>query len=256
MRQIKGLNIVNEIGQIKLDSSAPTTLNPHLWDISLSSLALSPNSQKISFLTEITDKTILYTTDWSLQKPKKLWSSPLSSWNISWPKDSLIVITSKPSYDYPGVAYFLDAQTGKETKILNNINGLNLSVSPNGDKLIYTKSLLSGFSLYSYDTKVEESRLLDFNTLPDKCVWSDNDTLYCAVPKNIPTGHYPDNWYQGKISFSDNVWKIDLKQKTTTIVSTLKGDYDLYNLVINKQTGWLYALNRGDNKLQAFSLKP
>ena len=51
-------------------------------------------------------------------------------------------------------------------------------------------------------------------TLPEKCVWSKADAsiFYCAVPENIPADNiYPDVWYQGLMSFSDAIWKVNIK---------------------------------------------
>lgn len=257
LRQIKNISVVNQTGQLKMGTNTePGELTYREWKVSPSSLAISPNGQKIGYLVDDLGQGILYISDWTFQKPKKVWSSVLSSWNIAWPNNNLISITTRPSYNYSGVNYLLDLQTGKTKKTLSNINGLTVSVSPSGERIIYSKSLLSSVSLYSYDVKTGESRLLDFNTLPDKCTWFDSDVIYCAVPKAIPAGNYPDDWYQGKVSFTDNIWRINLKQKTSNVINQPKGNYDLVNLTINKETGWIYAINKGDNKLQAFSLKP
>lgn len=258
LRQEKGGQVSTNIGLLKItgSSTGPFELKISPW-INPSSLAVAPNGSKIAYLeTQLDGSATLYTNDWNLKSTKKVWSSPLKEWVVNWPKDNLISLTSRASFDYPGTASVLDLKTSQSKVILNNINGLTTNTSPDGQKIIYSKSLLDSFSLYQYDQATGTSRLLDLNTLPDKCVWFDNDILYCAVPKTIEPGRYPDDWYQGKISFSDNIWRIDLKQRTTLLAYPLKGNYDLVNLTINKQTGWLYALNKSDNTLQAFSLKP
>ena len=257
LRQEKNGQIFTNIGLLKVTSSTstgPFELKISAW-INPSALAVVPNGSKIAYLeTQPGGGANLYTNDWNLKSAKKVWSSPLKEWVVNWPKDNLISLTSRASFDYPGVAYILDLKTNQSKTILSDVNGLMTNASPDGQRIIYSKSLLNSFSLYQYDLATGTSRLLDFNTLPSKCAWFDNDILYCAVPKTIPAGRYPDDWYQGKVIFSDNIWRIDLKQRTTLLVYPLKGNYDLINLVINKQTGWLYALDKSNSTLQAFTL--
>jgi hypothetical protein len=259
LRQEKNGQISTYLSQLKASlatSTGPSELKTSNW-VNPLSLAVSPGSSKIAYLEQQKDGSAnLYTSDWSVKSSKKIWSSPLTEWSISWPKDNIITITSRASFDYPGASYSLNLTTGQSKKILSDINGLTVKSSPDNQRLVYSKSLLGGVSLYQYDLATGTTRLLDLNTLPDKCVWFDNDILYCAVPKKIPSGNYPDSWYQGKTVFSDDIWRLDLKQRTNTLAYSLKGNYDLSNLVINKQAGWLYALNKADNTLQAFSLRP
>lgn len=227
------------------------------WFLDHSDLAVSPQGDKFIYLNRnAAGAGTLYLNDWSLVKPVKLWSSFLADWRIDWPHDKTATIVSRPAYDYPGSAYLINPQTKKVEKILNQINGLTVKLSPDGRQLIYAKSALNGFALYQYEVASRASRLLDLKTLPEKCVWGKADVLYCAVPRTVPTGHYPDEWYQGKIAFSDDLWVIDLKQKTTHRLHQPNGQYDLVNLTVNQETGWLYAKNKNDDTLQAFGLNP
>ncbi|MFA6476340.1 MAG: hypothetical protein WCV68_02880 [Candidatus Paceibacterota bacterium] len=259
LKQEKNGQISTYLGQLKMNSASstePSELKTTNW-INPLSLAVSPGSSKVAYLEQQKDGSAnLYTSDWSIKSSKKVWSSPLTEWSIAWPKDNILTITNKASFDYPGSSYSLNLTTGLSKKVLSDINGLTVKSSPDNQRLVYSKSLLGGVSLYQYDLATGTTRLLDLNTLPDKCVWVDNDIIYCAVPKKIPSGNYPDDWYRGKKVFADDIWRLDLKQKTNTLVYSLKGNYDLNNLIINKQAGWLYALNKADNTLQAFSLKP
>lgn len=258
LRQVKDNQIINRLGQLMISSSsAVSNLELKEWPYNSSAITVSPNRQRLAYLMTTDNlNSDLYLSDWSFKKTKKIWSSSLADWNIAWPNDNLITLVSRPTYDQPGSLYYLNLTTNQATRVLNNINGLTAKVSPDGKKLIYNKSLLSRFSLYQYDIASGTSKLLEFNTLADKCTWSGNNTLYCAVPKSIPTGRYPDDWYLGKVSFADDVWKIDLPQKTTTQIAPLRGSYDLVDLTLNEETGWLYAVNKKDNTLQAFPLKP
>ena len=52
---------------------------------------------------------------------------------------------------------------------------------------------------------------LSFNTLPEKCVFSKKNpaVVYCGMPKNFEQELLPDSWWQGKISFNDEICKIN-----------------------------------------------
>lgn len=256
IQQLKDLEMTNTLGQFKASSSSePVDLSLKTLNFSPLEIVVSPDKQKIAYLLDEGGKGVLYLSDWSLQKPEKIWSSNLTSWQIAFPNNNTISLTTKPAYDYPGISYLLDLKTKQVKTLLNNINGLTVLVSPLGDRLIYSKSLLSSFNLYSYNLKTKQSKLLEINTLPEKCVWQDNSSLYCAVPKNITPGRYPDDWYLGKISLADNIWKIDLDNNLIEIQIQNKGNYDLINLVSNKETGWLYAVDKNSENIQAFALK-
>lgn len=258
-RQVKGLESYDYLGEFSLSggvgtSSQPGALKYTPLNFQPLNLALSPDNQKIAYLIAEGEKSGLYVSDWSFSKPKKVWTSDLGAWLISWPEANNLFIVDRPAFDYPGQVSQLNLKTGLNKKILSNINGLTISVSPDGNKLLYSKSLLSGFSLYVYNLTTKESVLLGINTLPEKCAWQDASFVYCAVPRNIPSGRYPDDWYQGKISFADDLWKIDVSSKEKAKINTPRGNYDLTQLTIDPTGAWIYTVDKDSQKLQAFNL--
>lgn len=73
--------------------------------------------------------------------------------------------------------------------------GFQSSWSPKGDKMLYSVySARSDFKpeLWVVDAQPgtigNERKLLGVNTWPEKCAYADDRTLYCGVPKNLPTG--------------------------------------------------------------------
>jgi len=217
-------------------------------------LAVAPDGTKFFTLETSANGIIGFLNDWSGKNKKKIWSFAFGDWQATWPKANIISLQTRPSASDSGYLYFLDPATGKFTKIISGIAGLTTKISPDGQKIIFSRSNLGQFGLYLHDVASQKTSSPGVNTLPEKCTWGDNNTLYCAVPRAIPTGLYPDNWYQGKITFTDDVWKIDLAQKTTALIFPLKGNYDLVNLVLAPKRGWLYAINKPDNSIQSFSL--
>jgi hypothetical protein len=100
-------------------------------------------------------------------------------------------------------------------------------------------------------TKTEFS----LKTLPEKCIWSEVDVnkIYCAVPKNLPTANYPDDWYKGLVSFDDNLWQIDTLTGETTLLLNQFG-FDIINIFKTKNEDFLFFQNKKDGTL--WSLKP
>ena len=103
--------------------------------------------------------------------------------------------------------------------------------------------------------------MLGIKTLPEKCVWNKTgDTLYCAVPKFIGSGEYPDSWYQGEVSFNDQLWKIDIKTLNATllldpVMITEGEEIDGIKLAIDESENYLFFVNKKDSFLWKLDLK-
>jgi len=263
-RLITRLTKLNQIitisGLIKKASSTDSlgTISNQILGANISALAISPNGNQFFTLENTPDGGVTgYLNDWTGKNKKKVWAFPFGDWRVAWPQANVISLTSTPSGSEDGYLYFLNPTTSAFTKILRGVKGLTVSVTPDGQKLIYAGNSLGGFTTYLYNVTTQKTLALGLNTLPEKCVWADKNILYCAVPRSIPNGLYPDNWYQGKVTFVDDIWKIDLSQSQplTTLALQPKSSYDLTNLIIAPKRGWLYAINKTDSSIQAFALE-
>jgi hypothetical protein len=84
--------------------------------------------------------------------------------------------------------------------------------------------------------------------------------LYCAVPKYVSGGKFPDTWYQGEISFSDDIWKINIESGSATKIadpiSFNKGeDVDAIKLSTDEGENYLFFVNKKDSYLWELNLK-
>ena len=137
-------------------------------------------------------------------------------------------------------------------------DGLTTLTSPDGKLVLFNNNSLS-LSIYHTDTKNSDS--LGIKTLPEKCTWGKmSDFLYCAVPRTISQGQYPDTWYQGEVSFSDQIWKIDIKTGNTTMISdpalvTNGEELDGTKLAIDQNGNYLFFVNKKDSFLWKLDLK-
>ncbi|MCC7160551.1 hypothetical protein IT399_02440, partial [Candidatus Nomurabacteria bacterium] len=143
-------------------------------------------------------------------------------------------------------------------KIFGGINGLTTLASPDGKSILYSDNNLS-LSVYHTDTKTTD--VLGIRTLPEKCVWNKTSvSVYCGVPKSIIGSNYPDTWYQGEISFSDQIWKVntqDLKSQILLDPLTVKGgeEIDGTKLMVDEAENYLFFVNKKDSFLWELELK-
>jgi len=179
---------------------------------------------------------------------------------IEWPSSGKVSIRTKPSGLAQSVVYTIDLATSDFQKIIAETYGLTLLWSPLGDKILYSETTDRGKNLKLKIADLETSAVseLDLVTLPEKCVWSqDNRTVFCAVPKSIPVAAtLPDDYYKRAISFSDDFWRINIDTgEAIKIYETQGTEANAYNakdlllppledylLFINQKNGLLYNL--------------
>lgn len=136
---------------------------------------------------------------------------------------------TKPSREHPGYAFSIDRTAGQFTRILGPLSGLAVLPSPSGANYLYSSLTGNTLQIAVIDRQTRDSVQLPLATLAEKCVWSaDSATIYCAVPRALESG-LPDLWYQGALTTSDRVWKVDLATRVASLVFDpyLIGDTDI-----------------------------
>lgn len=189
-----------------------------------------------------------------------VFTSAFTEWLPQFPNQNLVTLTTKPSALVPGHFFFVEPKTRSVTKILGGLNGLTTLTSHNGKLVLFAETKASIPELSIYDVSKNTTLPLFLQTLPEKCVWGfKNPTIaYCAVPQALPSAIYPDQWYQGVVSFSDALWEIDTTTGRTQKIMTpanfgapvldminlsLSSD-DTHLLFMNKVSGtpWMYRI--------------
>ena len=191
----------------------------HLPD-GIGSLAINPKGDKIFYLVNSIKGSSGYIAKPDGLNKKLLFESPLIEWTLAWPKEETITFTTKPSAKIGGYMYFMNSSTGNFSKVLGNINGLTTKTNAFTTEVLYSDSIKGSPRLYLYNIKKGESKLLPWNTFPEKCLWSNTDSkiIYCAVPKSFALGDYPDMWYQGLTNFTDDIWMLNTDTQAATLV--------------------------------------
>lgn len=217
----------------------------------IKSIAVSPKKDKVFYLNVVSGEAQGTVMDMVLGKKGIVFRYPFTEWLPDWPVDNTITLVTKPSGKTSGFMYSINSAGGNMTKILGDIRGLTALMSPDGKRVLYSESAGNSFALNLYDIGSAEAVSQSARTLSDKCVWSqDNDVFYCAVPLNPPQALYPDSWYQGLVSFSDVLVRVDAGAGSMTVLVDPKEfageEIDAVNLTLSKNEDYLFFINKKD----------
>lgn len=224
----------------------------------ITDISLSPDSSSMFYLFNTGDSVAGVTATPTGNKKNQIFNSPFTEWLSEWPNTRMITLTTKPSFGVLGYVYSLDPSTKKITKLFSGINGLTTLTSPGGKLILYNNNSLS---LRIYNTDTEDSVSIGIKTMPEKCVWDKASImLYCAVPNYASGTNYPDTWYQGETSFSDQIWRVNTENGSATMladpISFTKGeDIDGIKLSLDEGENYLFFVNKKDSYLWELNLK-
>ncbi len=224
------------------------------------SLAVSPDTQKIFTITPFDGGVVGTVSLPDGTKKSQILSIAYSEWLPEWPNIKMITLTTKPSSKVAGYFYSLDPDKKIMKKIFGGVLGLTTNTSPDGKNILFSSSNNGQLSTSLYSTTSKEVvSLPGVTTLPEKCVWQSISILYCAVPTYMKNAEYPDEWYQGAVSFSDQIYKIDISNFKTTIIanpSDIQTSIDAINLRVDTNNTYLIFTNKKDGSLWSLDLTP
>jgi hypothetical protein len=239
-------------------SDTGSSLQGTFFPRSTASFALNPAGDKLFYVTTDDRGATGFISKLDGRGKTAIWTSPLKEWVVSWPVENTIALTTKPSALANGFLYFLNPTSGSVERVLGEVRGLTTLVSPDRSQVLYSESRDSSLALYLFDLKTGASKSLPLGTLAEKCVWATANSVYCASPKNLEEGDYPDVWYQGLVGFSDTIWKLDLSSGNARIENTLSDEsgeeIDVLNPVMDRNGTTLLFMNKNDLSLWALSL--
>jgi hypothetical protein len=238
---------------------ASSTLSGIFTSDTISTLSLSPSKDSFFGMTG-TASGLGNFYSWA-GKATNAFSHPLKKWVPQWVNSTSIIMTSSPSAKTQNIAYILNTSTKAFTKLLGPKNGLVVSSSPSATKMLYSENKGNQLAFGVYDAKTATETSISNGTIPDKCVWSkkDTSTVYCGFPKNLVAGAYPDDWYQGKVSFSDSIRALNVNtfqfKTNENFESGNQGvDMDATNLMLSSNEKYLLFTNKKDLTLWMLEL--
>lgn len=227
-------------------------LNQNISDLSVSSTSVLTLASGVSGSVASLSKT-----DGTGSLP--IFTTPLSSLRVSLAGKGQYLAYTKPSASLPGSAFIVDG-AGRFSRVAGPLDGLIALPSPSGQWVLITYTQNSSLRMRLINTATDETMSLPVATLADKCVWAANDSaLYCGVPVNPPlSSAYPDDWYQGALSFSDRLWKINVTGRYAELILDFEKEtgtaLDAESLAVNGTNSLLVFLDKNTGSLWGFSL--
>ncbi|MDQ3014448.1 MAG: hypothetical protein M3Q73_01130 [bacterium] len=239
-------------------TSDTSTIKGSFLPVSLESLTASPDLKKIFFIEYLNGGSRGVVANFDGTNRKEIFSSPISEWIASWPEANTIMITTKAASGQQGFAYSLNANTGALRKVLGPGTALTTKANFGASHIAFTDN---ASSLFIYDVKKDTVINTGLKTFVDKCVWAKSvrSKIYCAVPQRVVSGRMPDNWYQGRVSYSDTLYEINALTGDNTPIPDYKNissknidasivslsPNEKYLLITNKKDASLWSVNLG-----------
>ncbi len=214
----------------------------------------SPKGDKIAYILPGASETTLIISSPDNKNQRVLFKSQFSSWRVYWPEDSNIFIANWPASSLDGFLYRINVSSGAFEKISGP--ALGLLASTNGKSVLISSFDPTNQTILTsvFDFKSRLAKPSTLKIIPEKCAWSqlEANVVFCAIPLPLTAGDYPDDWYQGKISFADIFTKINT---ATLNVDTMQiGAPDLTNLSLSQDEKTAIFLNKRDGSLWKIDL--
>lgn len=219
-------------------------------------VVFSYKDERMAYLLPTGTVSTLFVASSDGSGQKGIFTTPLSQLNIMWAGDD-ISIAEKSSGLAPSFLQRV-ALNGSSRVIARDIEGLDIQWNAQGTFAIISRTSLRGRNLATQiiNTKGEIIAQMPFATMGSKCAWSrlEEETVYCAAPRALPPATYPDAWWQGVVSFSDDLWRAHVTSGEADHIFSER-DFDMVNLFLSEAEDRLFFLNKKDSTLWTLRLE-
>ncbi len=225
----------------------------------ITTLVARPDGKQIFYILTDTSGAHGFTANTDGTKRISVFESPLKGWNAQWAATSTIIMTNKSSHNAPGVAYRLDPSSGALSRLAGPYQGLAARANSAGSDILFSYATADSFSSRFYSIKNGLGAGSALPSLAEKCVWAARSSVkvYCGAPIAIEPALYPDSWYQGVRSFSDDIWTVSTDGKPAELLEassdSISNGLDLINPHVDSKNEYLVFMNKKD--LSLWSLK-
>ena len=179
----------------------------------------------------------------------------------SWSPNNLSIALFQESMDFDRQRiYFVGKNKENFKATIVNGRGFQHQWDSEGKKMLY--------SVYSSDTNLnpnlwivdaqgesigQNRKRLNLQTWAEKCNFSSDTTIYCAVPKTLPEGAgvFPQLAKQT----SDNIYKVDLQTGTKQLISVPDNEYNIDNIIVSEDESNLYFTDSFAKQIHKIKLK-
>ena len=246
-----------EDGALKRFIQTVATATTAFLPQNISAPQFSPDATSRIAYTEVTTSgSRLIIADSRGKNPKTAYFNQIPDFRPSWDEPSTIILATPPTYAVSSLSALVTV--GKTSS--GFISGAGLGILSDNKGFLYAVSAVSSdtgriLPLRLVNRKGEAVAETSVATLVDKCAWDiAGEWLYCAVPTNAGAS-LPDNWYKGKVQFSDRLVKIDSRTGNVLGLGVEASFLDAVNLFLDTKNQYLFFVNKADSTLWRLELE-
>ncbi len=239
----------------------PYFLNGGFLPEDITTIALNPDGTRVFYIVSTDTGSVGYVESVDGGNRRQVWNSPLRELVATWNAPGYILVATKPSSSAPSWVWEVNPNTGKRDLLLSEVLAVTTLANPTGDRVLYSTLETTLASLRVLMVTTGKVVPLPLVTLPEKCTWSKRmpHILYCGVPKEIPRkNEFPEGWYQGTITWQDNIWRIDTDAGTTKLLLTVSDlanrTMDIVDPVLAPDEDFLLFRAKEDDSLWSYKL--
>ena len=220
--------------------------------------AWSPDGKSIWWLAKQAETYTLISADINGKNQKKPGlTTPMPELNLSVIAPDLALLVPKTVSFFETPLFLFSSKTSVLNLVLTGFGLLAIAdPNPKTQNIVYTKTSRAGTleDLHLLDFKSGKDTSWPLKTLAAKCAFSrDSKLLFCAVPKDPPARDLPEAWFEGKVSFADAIYRIDLA--TGKAEEVFYEGSDVTNLIVNDDAKKLFFINKKTGFLYGLSLE-
>lgn len=213
--------------------------------------SFSPNTHQLLYLenTSLGTRLSILSLDSASSRGTAVATFPLTDLSAKWISSDKVELKDKNALLTPSSDFIYSLSRKTTTPTISEKNGLSVSWSPSGKNALVLLGQTRGGSLFLIDTSGQVLQTLSVLTLPEKCAWSGDQVLFCALPQNTAAFKIPlpDAFYKNSSFAYDNFYKINAVNGDVTPVLENKNGLDAQSLAVFGDN--LYFINRLDGKL-------
>jgi len=132
--------------------------------------------------------------------------------------------------------------------------------TPQGDRLLYSAvSAASDWKPQLWvvgaqgDAIGADRHTINLNTWSDKCTFADDDTMYCAVPRELERGAGLEPSIADGVA--DDLYRVNLTTGSQTRIATPEGGHTIESIMLSPDGSTLYFTDKGSGILNTMKLK-
>ncbi len=234
--------------QTDAGSSSPGTLVQNKLPPGIRSIAFDATGKELAYMLA-SNGGVGVRALWDGTKPKQIFSSGISGWQLTWLRDGRIVLVQHPTDGVTGYSYTV--QPDGSLLPLASAAGLTLEPRTSPGAYLYGTSG-TALSLFAKISPQTPAVSLPIKTTADKCVWSPGNQLiaFCAVPQRPAGPNFLDASHRGEVHTADSWWRVDASAGSAQILySPGTAELDALNPMVDDGGTYIAFMNASDKSL-------